>query len=106
MGNPHYFWKSKWSSHFCNIVVFVELLFLFKQNLAVRHIWVCQHLVYLSPERIASHLHPHGHQDASLVPGRRQESGAFWNPCLPIFAVPQQVHLQLAMIMHNDLEVI
>jgi hypothetical protein len=58
------------------------------------------------PERIASHLHPHGHRDASLVPGRRQESGAFWNPCLPIFALPQQVHLQLAMIMHNDFQVI
>jgi hypothetical protein len=58
------------------------------------------------PERIASHLHPHGHQDASLVPGRRQESGPFWNPCLPISALPQQVHLQLATIMHNDFEVI
>jgi hypothetical protein len=72
----------------------------------VRHIWVCQHSACLSPERIASHLHPYGHQDASLVPGRRQESGAFWNPCLPVFALPQQVHLQLAMIMHNDFEVI
>jgi len=40
------------------------------------------------------------------VPGRRQESGAFWNPCLPIFALPEQVHLQLVLIMHNDLEVI
>jgi hypothetical protein len=39
------------------------------------------------------------------VPGRRQESGAFWT-CLPIFALPQQVHLQLAMIMHNDFDVI
>jgi hypothetical protein len=67
---------------------------------------VCQHSAYLSSERIASHLHPYGHQDASLLPGRRQESGAFWNPCLPIFALPQQVHLQLAMIMHNDFEVI
>jgi hypothetical protein len=45
---------------------------------------MCQHSAYLSPDRIASHLHPYGHQDASLVPGRRQESGAFWNPCLPI----------------------
>jgi hypothetical protein len=54
---------------------------------------------YLSPERIASHLHPHGHLDASLLPGRRQESGAFWNPCLPILALPEQVHLQLVMIM-------
>jgi hypothetical protein len=53
------------------------------------------------PERIASHLHPYGHLDASLVPGRRQESGVFWNPCLPIFALPEQVHLQLAMVMHN-----
>jgi hypothetical protein len=53
------------------------------------------------PERIASHLHSYGHPDASLVPGRRQESGAFWNPCLPIFALPEQVHLQLAMVMHN-----
>jgi hypothetical protein len=73
---------------------------------AVRHISVCQHSAYLCHEWIASHLHPYGHQDASLVPGGRQESGAFWNPCLRIFALPQQVHLQLAMIMHNDFEVI
>ena len=71
-----------------------------------RKMWMCQHSGYLSPEGIASHLHPYGHLDASLVPGRRQESGAFWNPCLPIFALPEQVHLQLAMVMHNDLEVI
>jgi hypothetical protein len=61
---------------------------------------------YLSPERISSHLHPQGHLDASLVPARRQESGAFWNSCLPILALPEQVHLQLVMIMHNDLEVL
>jgi hypothetical protein len=67
---------------------------------------MCQHSGYPSPERIASHLHPYGHLDASLVPGRRQESGAFWNPCLPILALPEQVHLQLVLIMHNDLEVI
>jgi hypothetical protein len=67
---------------------------------------MCQQSGYLSPEGIASHLHPHGHLDASLVPGRRQESGAFWNPCLPIFALPEQVHLQLAMVMHNDFVVI
>jgi hypothetical protein len=40
------------------------------------------------------------------VSGRRQESGAFWNLCLPIFALLLQVHLQLAMIMDNDFEVI
>jgi hypothetical protein len=67
---------------------------------------MCQHSGYLSPEGIASHLHPYGHLDASLVPERRQESAALWNPCLPIFALPEQVHLQLAMIMHNDFEVI
>jgi hypothetical protein len=67
---------------------------------------MCQQSGYLSPGGIASHLHPHGHLDASLVPGRRQESGAFWNPCLPIFALPEQVHLQLAMVMHNDFVVI
>jgi hypothetical protein len=72
----------------------------------VRKMWMCQHSGYLSPERIASHLHPYGHLDASLVPERRQESGAFWNPCLPIFALPEQVHLLLAMIIHNDFEVI
>jgi hypothetical protein len=60
---------------------------------------MCQRSGHLSPEGIASHLHPHGHLDASLVPGRRQESGAFWNPCLPIFAFSEQVHLQLAMVM-------
>jgi hypothetical protein len=40
------------------------------------------------------------------VPAKGQEYGAFWNPCLPIFALPEQVHLQLARIMHNDSEVI
>ena len=66
---------------------------------------MCQQSGYLFPEGIASHLHLYGHQDASLVPGGRQESGAFWNPCLPTFALPEQVHLQLAMIMHVGFEV-
>jgi hypothetical protein len=71
-----------------------------------RKMWMCQHSGYPCPERIASRLHPYGHLDASLVPGRRQESEAFWNPCLPILALPEQVHLQLVLIMHNDFEVI